>query len=207
MSIGASGSQSYRRALIRFLDRPYGRYVLGKIATSFVRRKTGDDVKIQYVEGLWTHRVGSDVFPDGITFEYSPTRFSGWKDQAERYASDTEEYWLRYYHPQEGDVIVDVGAGRGEDTLTFSRAVGKTGRVIALEAHPLTFAILKNFCLLNRLTNVTPLHLALMDKAGFVRIVESESSWMENAIEYGNRKPGTEVRSATLDDICAQEGA
>ena len=197
--------RSYKRALIRLLDRPFGRYLLGRIATSFVRRKIGDDLKIEYVEGLWTHCVGSDFFPDSVTFDYAQHDFSVWEGQAKRYASDTKEYWLKYYQPQEGDVIIDVGAGRGEDTLMFSRAVGKTGRVIAVEAHPLTFAILKNFCLLNRLTNVTPLQLALMDKAGFVRMVESGSSWMQNAIECGDGTLGNEVRSATLGDICAQE--
>jgi FkbM family methyltransferase len=103
-------------------------------------------------------------------------------------------------------VIVDVGAGRGEDTLTFSRAVGRTGRVIAVEAHPLTFAILKNLCVLNGLTNVTAVQLALMDKPGSVQIVDSESSWMENTIEYGNGSRGQEVRAATLDDVCVKEG-
>ena len=198
--------RSYKRALIHLLDRPFGRYLLGKIATTFIGRRTGADVEVGYMDGLWTHRVGSNFFPDRLRFEYTEAEFSSWKGQPERYASDTNEYWLRYYRPQEGDVIIDVGAGRGEDTLTFSRGVGKTGRVIAIEAHPLSFTILKSFCLLNGLTNVTALRLALMDKAGFVRIVESESSWMENAIEFGESSRGNEVRSATLADIWVQEG-
>ena len=166
----------------------------------------GTDVEIVYLEGLWTHRIEGNFFPDGLKFDYDHPKLAGWKGQVERYASDTKEYWLRYYRPQKGDVIVDVGAGRGEDTLAFSRAVGKTGRVIAVEAHPLTFAILRNFCLLNRLTNVTALQLALMDKPGFVRMVESGSSWLENAIDFGNGAHGTEVPSTTLDDIFVQEG-
>ena len=197
---------SYKRALIHLLDRPGGRSLLGKIATSFVRRATGDDVQIAYVDGLWTHRVGSNSFPDGLRFDYTYADFSNWKCQMARYAADTKDYWLKHYCPQEGDVIVDVGAGHGEDTLTFSRSVGESGRVIAIEAHPLSFAILENFCRLNRLTNVTALQLALMDKPGLVRIVESESSWMENAIAYGDGSSGIEVRATTLDDICEQEG-
>ena len=178
---------------------------MGKLATGFVRRHFGDDLEIAYVNGLWTHRVGPNLFPDGPKFEYAQSDFSGWISQAQRYALDTEEYWLRYYRPQEGDVIIDVGAGRGEDTLTFSRAVGKSGRVIAVEAHPLTFTVLKNFCLLNGLANVTALQLALMEKAGAVRIVDSKSSWMENAIEHGDSPLGNEIRAATLDEICVQE--
>jgi FkbM family methyltransferase len=197
---------SYKKALIRFLDRPGGRLLLGKIATGFVRQVTGDDIEIAYVDGLWTHRVGTDFFPDGPSFRYSKSDFGTWKGQTERYASDTKEYWLQHYRPQGGDVIVDVGAGRGEDTLTFSRAVGKNGRVIAIEAQPLSFAILNNFCRLNRLANVTPVHIALMDKPGTVQIAGSESSWKVNAIAPDDGPPGIKVRAATLDDLCERHG-
>lgn len=166
----------------------------------------GDGVEIAYVDGMWTRRAGRHFFPDSLRFDYAYADFESWKRQAEIYASDTKEYWLQHYRPQEGDTIVDVGAGRGEDTLTFSRAVGRAGRVIAIEAHPVSFAILKNFCRLNGLTNVTSLHLALMDKPGTVRITESESSWMENAIEYGDGSSGIPVRASTLNDVCEQQG-
>lgn len=197
---------SYKKALIGALDRPGGRFLLGKIATSVVRQAGGDGVEIKYVDGMWTRRTGDHIFPDGLNFKYSYADFDSWKRQAEIYASDTKEYWLRHYRPQEGDTIIDVGAGRGEDTLTFSRAVGQTGRVIAIEAHPITFAILESFCRLNRLDNVTALHLALMDKEGTVQIAESESSWMENTVEYGEGSPGIPVRARTLDDVCGQQG-
>jgi FkbM family methyltransferase len=197
---------SYKRTLIRLLDRPGGRPLLGKITTQFVRRLAGDDIEIKYKDGLWTRRVGSDFFPDSLRFEYSYADFDSWKRQMERYAFDTKEYWLQHYRPKEGDVIIDVGAGRGEDTVTFSRAIGETGRVIAIEAHPLSFAILRNFCRLNRLTNVTPLHLALMDKPGTVRIAESESSWLENAVEYGEGSSEVQVQAGTLNDVCEQNG-
>ncbi len=197
---------SYKRALIRLLDRPGGRLLLGKIATRFARRAMGDDIEILHVYGLWIHRVGPHFFPDGTRFGYTYADFDTWKSQAEQYVSQTKDFWLQHYRPQEGDVIVDVGAGRGEDTLTFSRAVGETGRVIAIEAHPVTYAILKNFCRLNRLTNVTSLQIALMDKPGTVRIAESESSWMENAIESGVGSSGIPARATTLTEVCEQQG-
>jgi FkbM family methyltransferase len=197
---------SYRRVLVRLLDHPGGRLVLGKIATRVAQRAEGDDVEITYVNGLWMHRAGPYFLPDGVGFDYTYSDFKVWKRQVEQYAEDTREYWLQHYRPQEGDVIVDVGAGRGEDTLTFSRGVGKTGRVLAIEAHPLSFAILKSFCRLNGLSNVTLLHLALMDKPGTVRIVESESSWMENAVEYDNGSPGNQVKADTFSHICERHG-
>jgi len=176
------------------------------MATRFLRQVGGDGVEIAYIEGMWTRRVGSDFFPDSLRFDYNYADFDNWKRQAEVYASDTADYWLQHYRPREGDVIVDVGAGHGEDTLTFSRAVGRSGRVIAIEAHPLSFTILEKFCRLNRLTNVTLLRLALMDRAGRVRIAESGSSWMENTVEYGDGPSGVEAQAGTLDEVCEKEG-
>jgi FkbM family methyltransferase len=197
---------SYKRGLIRVLDRPGGRLVLGKLATSYFRRVAGPGVEIAYMDGLWTRKIGTAFFPDGLKFEYAYVHFDAWKRQMEVNASYTRDFWLRHYKPREGDVIVDVGAGRGEDTAEFSRTVGETGRVIAIEAHPLSFEILSKFCSLNRLTNVTPLHLALADRPGTVRIVDSESSWVENAIGPGEGDSGVPVQAATLSDVCRQEG-
>jgi len=190
---------SYWKSLVRLLDRPGGRRLLGSVATRIMLK--GDlNNEIKYMKGIWTRRMGSFYLPDGPKFEYKYEDPSLWTDQLSGYVDDTKEFWLRHYQPKEGDVIVDIGAGRGENTFTFSKAVGRTGRVIAIEAHPLSYAILKNFCRLNHLTNVTALQVALMDKPGKVRVVEFESSWMGNVVQYGNGS-SPEVRATTLDDL------
>lgn len=195
----------YKHALVRFFDRPGGRFVLGAVATAVARRIARSDIKIAYIHGQWTRRLGAQLTPGGRDFPYIPEDFHQWGEQAGRWASETRDYWLRFYEPKEGDTIIDVGAGQGEDTLTFSRAVGASGRVIAVEAHPLSFKALKNFCRLNGLRNVTPVNVALMDRPGKVHIVESES-WMENRVETSNGSSGLSVRSVTLDDFCRKEG-
>jgi FkbM family methyltransferase len=187
------------------LDRPGGRFILGKIATLYVRRMTGDTIELTYRYGLWTHRVGANFFPDAPTF-YTFLDFEAWKGQADAYVSQAEDFYLYEYTPKQGDVIIDIGAGRGEDTLAFSRGVGPLGRVIAVEAHPLSFVILKSFCRLNELTNVTALEVALMDKTGTVHVVESASSWKESAVEHNEGPLGGPVRASTLDEVCAEQG-
>jgi FkbM family methyltransferase len=186
------------------MDRPGLRSILSKVVTLAIRRNGANGIQILYVDGLWTRKIGSDFFPDSQTFDYSYADFRAWKCQMERYIADTNEYWFQHYSPREGDTIVDVGAGRGEDTVTFSRAVGATGRVIAIEAHPLSYAILKSFCNLNGLANVTVLHLALMDEPGTVRIIESGTSWLENTIGRDSGSSGTVVRADTLDRVLAE---
>jgi FkbM family methyltransferase len=197
---------SYKRTLIRLLDRPGGRFLLSKIATHLLQRAGNQGVEVAYLNGLWTRRVGSDLFPDSHRFDYTQSDFNSWKRQLDQYIADTEDLWLQHYRPKEGDVIVDVGAGRGEDTVAFSRAVGKTGRVIAIEAHPVSFAMLRNFCRLHRLANVTPLQLALMDRPGTAHVVNSQSSWTENTVVFDQASPGAEVRAATLNEVWREQG-
>jgi FkbM family methyltransferase len=202
------GGRLFLRTWVRLLDRPGGRLLLGKLATRVARRVLDADVEIMY-DALWTHRVGSYFFPDGPQFNYNlPFDFPyRWKEQKELYISAAEDFWFQHYRPQEGDVVIDIGAGCGEDTLAFSLAAGETGRVIAIEAHPLTFAILKHFCRLNRLVNTTPLQLALMDKPGMVSMIESdESLWETRSVEYGVESSGLQVRASTLDEVCEVEG-
>jgi FkbM family methyltransferase len=197
---------SYKRTIARLLDRPGGRWVLAKMASPYLRKALRADLDVAHVNGLWTHRIGSTFFPDGRKFESVYSNLGLWKTQAQEYTSQTRDFWLKHYVPKQGDVIIDVGAGRGEDTLTFSHAVGNTGRVIAIEANPLSFAMLETLCLLNGAANVKALQFALMDKPGTVRLVEDESSWTEDSIVRGDESVGIEVQSTTLDQIWQQEG-
>lgn len=192
---------SYKRALIRLLDRPGGRLLLGKIASQFICKAGADGVELVYIDGFWTRRAGSDFFPDSPQFDYNYANFRAWKNQMLQYEFNAREMWLVHYRPHPGDVIIDVGAGRGEDTVAFSRAVGKTGRVIAIEAHPVSFAALERFCRWNGLTNVMPLHLAIMDKPGTVRLAVSSSNWSESSVK-ATASSTIDVPASTLDDVC-----
>jgi FkbM family methyltransferase len=177
---------------------------LGRVGTSVLSRAAGTEIECMYAHGMWTHRIGGYFFPDSIKFEYKYIDFNDWVGKADLYISQAKDFWFWSYKPRPGDTIVDVGAGRGEDTLAFSKAVGPTGRVIAIEAHPFSFNVLKNFCLLNGLSNVTPIHSALMDRPGTVRIAESASSWTENSVLSGGRS-WVEVRAKTMDEIFREQ--
>jgi FkbM family methyltransferase len=67
-------------------------------------------------------------------------------------------HFLWGYTPRIGDVVMDVGAGVGEEVLTFSRAVGPRGKVICVEAHPPTYRCLEKLVEYNHLKNVTTLN-------------------------------------------------
>jgi FkbM family methyltransferase len=100
---------------------------------------------------------------------------------------------------------VDIGAGRGEDVFAFSRAVGPAGRVWAIEPHPVSFQALCLLCELNRLTNVTALNYACMDRAAELQI-ETLPVWESNYVRTGQPSaaswPATGVR---FDDLAARQ--
>jgi FkbM family methyltransferase len=189
--------KSWKRTLIHMLDNRSGRSLLGLLATLKARQLLHEDVEIRYQEG-WQHRVGLYIVPDGPCFDYYEPTVLAWKDEIPTYFRDATDYWFSKYQPKPGDVVVDIGAGRGEDVLPFARATGPTGKVIAIEAHPIIYDHLKRFCELNRLNNVVPIHAAVMNVPGIVQIDDGEF-WQFNTVRTSGS--GTQVRATTLDNL------
>jgi FkbM family methyltransferase len=170
-------------------------------ATALARQNLPDiDIEVLW-DDMWVRRVGAHYFPDPEMFDNEP-RWERWAEQAEKYLRDAEDYWFHVYQPQPGDVIVDIGAGRGEDVFAFSHVVGPKGRVIAIEPHPMTFQVLRKFCERNGLANVTALNLACVDRSGEMQI-ETLPVWESNYLREGPPSPGTHtVRAVRFDELC-----
>jgi FkbM family methyltransferase len=72
-----------------------------------------------------------------------------------------------------GDVFVDIGANIGYDTLLGSWRVGSTGKVVAIEALPRTFALLQRNLQINKASpNVRAINLAVSDHPGKLDLFE-----------------------------------
>jgi FkbM family methyltransferase len=119
-----------------------------------------------------------------------------------RRASDREELardlFFQQYTPGPGDTVLDVGAGAGEEIELFSRLVGPTGRVYAVEAHPATFAALEARCAQAKLDNVVTVHAAVSDRVGCVWLSDDER-YLENRIS--GDPGGLPVPALTLDEL------
>ncbi len=190
-------------SLVQELNCPEKRQELARRATELARKSLpGVDIEILWRD-MWVLREGSHYFPYPELWNGTPPPTSRWAGLAEKHLRDANDYWFHVYKPQPGDTIVDIGAGRGEDTFAFSRAVGDQGRVWAIEPHPVSFAALQCFCSLNRLANVSPLNYACVDRPANLQI-ETLPVWESNYVFDGTPTVSSHpVQGLTFDEICA----
>jgi FkbM family methyltransferase len=192
--------KSLRRKLIGALDRSGGRWLLGVIATVAARLTTRRNIRIFY-DDLWVHRLDGEYFGDRPVFDYYIGEFKNWPFLHDLWRNEARECWFHKYTPNSGDVIIDVGAGTGTDLLAFSKAVGATGHVFAIEAHPDTFRSLEKTCRWNGLDNVTCIHRAIADHSGTLYISDLDT----NVANYVGTDPsGTHsiaVPASSIDEI------
>jgi FkbM family methyltransferase len=188
------------------LERAGAHLELAAEATSELRSQTGEDLEIAFEAGLWLHRAGKLWFPDGPRFDYGEGCWTKWSGREEKFRRDAADYWFHVYKPKPGDVIVDIGAGRGEDVYAFSEAVGPTGTVWAIEAHPGSYRLLERFCLKNGLSNVRLLNSAAMNRRGTLQI-QTLAVWESNFVYEGPATPASHaVEAYRFDEICERQG-
>jgi len=113
------------------------------------------------------------------------------------------DLWCYKYLCRKGDVVIDVGAGVGDDTVAFSRLVGKSGRVIAIEAHPATYQCLLKTIEENKLENVVCVNVALSDTSGFVSFSDDKLFMGNTFLVEGGR---IKVKVTTLIELLDELG-
>jgi len=124
------------------------------------------------------------------------------------YEPETSRFLADRLRP--GDTVWDLGANAGYHTLMAARAVGPSGRVLAVEPDPGTCAILRDQMELNGLRNWTLVQAAVSDRAGRTLLVQRPSDPRGNALQAIDNpaidnKQGdvVEVPSLTMDDLAA----
>lgn len=180
---------SYNIALAaqRFLPRPWLAFAANKImALKGDRRRFAVDRS-----GNWINAQpeGTFVGPDLHTAYFGQVH------------SAIASYWFHEYTPGNGDIVMDVGAGIGEDAVVLSHLVGPSGRVHAIEAHPGTYACLDSTVQLSKLANVETHKLAITQANGTVSISD-DAHHLANTIVGGGG--GLEVEAQSLDHFIEQ---
>src|SRR5215208_4586981 len=121
------------------------------------------------------------------------------------FMTNHEEDIIEHFTPKEGDIVVDIGAHMGRYTIISSKRVRANGKVVAIEAHPGNFEMLKSNIKLNQLTNVIPLNYAAYSKETKINLYlpEVESGYTIYNTIMSNRARTedkfVEVSANTLD--------
>lgn len=165
---------------------------LARLMIVAVYKVKGTRAEVKYLPqfNLWQYKIHNHYY---LTSE--PSWFS-----SEQYYLDTLKYYsANQYWPSPGDVVIDVGAGVGEETLTFSKLVGDQGKVYSIEANPGTFAVLQFFCRQNNLPNVVLNNVALGEKQGVTFIEDEQMYGVGNTLSASAIGASVEVQMTSLD--------
>jgi FkbM family methyltransferase len=134
------------------------------------------------------------------------TRMSGFRLRLVDYESLTiactnfEPFMHYWFKAQMGEVVLDIGANFGIYTLKSSLAVGPTGRVLAVEAHPQTFGVLSENIRLNAFANAESVHCAVWKAESWLRLFLANSS-AQHSLKLFSGSRAIRVRARTLDSI------
>ena len=176
------------------LDRRGLRYALAPIVSRLAKSRGWGVERIFHEDGIWIHQTGSGYF----AYHQPYVRLN-----MSRLDEHAKINFLWGYTPKEGHTVIDVGAGVGEEALTFSRAVGSSGRVICIEAHPRTYRCLQKLVKYNRLENVIAIHRAVAESSCGVATIENSTDYLRNRSDTSG---GISVPATTVDTIYRQLG-
>ena len=182
-------------SVVRRLDKRGTRALLIVPASLWMSASQRTPCLVYWSDGAWIHRYPGAKIPHAAL---------GRAARPGVFTAEARAVFTYEYTPQAGDVVFDVGAGVGAETLLFARLVGKRGRVVALEAHPRTYERLARLCSINRLTNVVPLHVAAGDADGEALITDSPNHLRNTTV--GATGDGVRVRARRLDSIAGELG-
>jgi len=177
------------------LDRRGFRSGLAAAATHLARARGSGVERIFYDRGVWIHHTNRGYFAYHQPFVRLDMA------HMEKLAKVN---FLWGYTPQVGDVVIDVGAGVGEEALTFSQLVGKPGRVICIEAHPRTYRCLETLVQYNHLENVIAIHCAVAEPSCAVATIEDSEEYLSNRTGGAD---GFSIPATTIDSIWQQLGS
>lgn len=108
-----------------------------------------------------------------------------------------DEVYEQVWRPNEGDVVIDIGAYVGMFTVKSSLAIGASGKVVAVEPCAENYELLSRNC--EGLSNVVLVKKAVMAESGHARMYYTDSMVANSLITEGKRY--TEVETITLDEL------
>jgi FkbM family methyltransferase len=156
------------------------------------------------------YRTLEVLFPRGISARLAggesvrlQPRFLGM--QPEVYEEALTAVLIKHLKP--GLTVVDIGAHVGLHTLMFSRRVGPTGHVLAIEPSPANARLLRSHIIWNDCRNVEVIEAAVGDREDHVSFTfypdPTSPNGFANSLAYNHGGETDTVPMTTIDAICA----
>ncbi|MDY8136895.1 FkbM family methyltransferase [Aquimarina sp. 2201CG5-10] len=113
-----------------------------------------------------------------------------------------ERIACKYYIPKKGDVIIDVGAGIGTETLYFDEKTENCGKIYSIEASKSSHQKLVELCAKNGIETSENLNLAITNN--------NQKLWIEESNNYqvdavNSESKGVQVNGVTLDHFIQEK--
>lgn len=167
--------------------RPLFKLLFGIIA--WLKHRVFLSIKYNVDRKCWEHYENGQF----VIADFQPN----WNFTRVHLSNQVQKISYQYYQPHTGDIIVDVGAGIGTETVIYSEDV-RDGKVFAIEAHPETFDMLKLQHERGMCQNVEIMNLAIGDRGGRIKI-DTNSNHAINSIFGDNNGPT--IMMTTLDEL------
>ncbi|WZL88448.1 FkbM family methyltransferase [Salinimicrobium sp. 3283s] len=148
--------------------------------------------------------------------EYDPTNKLFWLKNGKKYLLPVEKPYFDFnekiierrvleifcpkYIPKKGDVIINVGAGIGEELYFFQKKIEKKGRIYNIEASPSSFSKLEILCRKNNYLQCRNFNCAISNSNGEIWIEEGPD-YLKNKIN--NNAKGIKIPCYSLDQFIA----
>ena len=142
---------------------------------------------------------------DGFHFVTMPGNWSSLAIYIQNYRDPGPQRFIaRNIAP--GSTFVDVGANIGTYTVLGSAVVGRSGKVVAIEPHPVIFRYLQRNVAANQLQNVFAVEVAVGAKPQTVLMQYSKNNPGETHVTSQFNAATTKVPMARLDDVLSDLG-
>ena len=118
------------------------------------------------------------------------------------------EAYFRWYRPEPGDTVFDIGAYCGVSAYYLSKCVGETGRVFAFEPDPTNFSLLRRNIERHSLSNVVPLQIAVAGSSGEAEFCSEGTlgSCLSRQMSRATVGSVERVPTVSLEDACQRYG-
>ena len=155
---------------------PFGAFAPNAAQTAIIRLAQGSKLKRGAFRPMLSRLVNVlRAGPVDVSYQGASFRFYHQASATERGALFNPDYnieeldFLRAHTPS-GGVFVDVGANVGTFALVMARQVGPSGKVVAIEPHPMTFGRLSFNQAASKATQVRLVQAAAGDSDGALMI-------------------------------------